>query len=316
MRFLASTTLAIATLFGLELGMQARNGYPFQLEAASPPQCNLVGHDDPKLGYIPKDLVGHKSSTKPELILLGDSIVAGHGFEDFKDSIGPRLERELATHGLDLNVRSLGVAGYNLSQQIRLLELEILKERKIPPRGILMTLNAGDADNALKLNSNCLLVDPTFTSASKMNIKAALQLQSIRQLIVAKALPIINQTGISSYIGPQLIAVLKSRLKSPLWQEASRDLERVKRLTKKLNIPIAMVIFPYSAELSVPLDQNPLVTFLKAFTAKAEIPALVVLESISDLTPGEAYLEGNALHINTTSLDRIIPKLSAIVLGF
>lgn len=316
MRFLGIITVATATLFGLELGIQLRNHYPLRLPTASPSDCQYSPHQDAELGYIPKKLMGIESSPKPELLLLGDSIVAGHGFDDLEDSLGPRLQQALSSKGLELTVRSLGVAGYNLSQQLRLLELELMKARPTPPHGILLTLNAGDADAPLKLTPHCLLIDANIQPDRKIRLLSVLQLESTRQLIIAKAVPVINRFGISAYFGPQLIAALKPRLVSPRWSKAARDLERVKRRADQLQIPIVMLIFPYSAELSIPANENPLSVFLQDFTRKAEIPAFVVLDSISDLGPQAAYLDGNALHLSTAALNRILPELTALVLNF
>jgi len=314
MRFLGTITVAIATLFGLELGIQARDHYPFKLPTASPGPCPYSEHRDAQLGYIPKELIVTEPSQRPELFLVGDSIVAGHGYDDLQDSLGPRLQRDLEAKGLPLTVRALGAPGYNLSQQLRLLEIELLKDRPVPPHGILLTLNAGDADAPLKLTPHCRLIDPAGSSNQKITLGSVLRLVSIRQLLIAKAVPIINRFGISAYFGPQLIAALKPRLASPRWQQAASDLERLKTRASHMQIPLLVLIFPYSAELSVPADQNPLSSFLEDFVKKAEVSSLVILDRISGLSPQEAYLEGNALHLSPVAYDRVLPDMTARVL--
>ena len=58
------------------------------------------------------------------ILLLGDSVVAGHGIRDLDDTISRRMERELQGAGRRMEVLNFGVGGYCTRGEIELLRVK------------------------------------------------------------------------------------------------------------------------------------------------------------------------------------------------
>ncbi|MBM64942.1 MAG: hypothetical protein CMH55_01755 [Myxococcales bacterium] len=313
MRSLAIITVAFSTLLGLEMGLQGRDRFPLRLPTHQTRSCPYTAHEDSLLGYGLKSIGEAEPGQKPELLLVGDSIVAGDGYKDPGQSLVPRLQKALDHQGMGLHVRGLAVPGYNLSQQLRLLELELQKEHKSRPHGILLTLNAGDADAPFELTSDCRLVDASAGPKERIGISSVLRFESLRRLLLAKVVLAANRSGLTAYLGPQLMGALKPRLSSPRWQQAASHLNRVKALASEREIPIAVLIFPYSAELTVPPEDNSLADFLTAFATEQGLPSLRLVDRLAGLGTHEAFLDGNALHLSPIAYDRVLPDITRLV---
>jgi lysophospholipase L1-like esterase len=65
-----------------------------------------------------------KPSGRKRILLLGDSVVVGHGIWDLEDTISRNMERELAGEGFE--VLNFGIGGYNTRS-----EAELLKEKGV-----------------------------------------------------------------------------------------------------------------------------------------------------------------------------------------
>lgn len=77
---------------------------------------------------------------KKRVILLGDSVVAGHGQPDLNETISRKLEQEFEGK---VEVLNFGVGGYNTAAEVELLRVKGLKFS--PDVVILMTVfNDGD----------------------------------------------------------------------------------------------------------------------------------------------------------------------------
>lgn len=104
---------------------------------------SYIPSSDPELGYVLKknevrkeynlhesfpktNNIGFRdhdrklAKTKRRILLVGDSVVAGHGIEEIKNLIGPKLESKLICE--DIEIISLGLGGYNFYGGIKLIE--------------------------------------------------------------------------------------------------------------------------------------------------------------------------------------------------
>ncbi len=316
MRNVTIFILSLATLFGLELGLQERERVSFKLPTAERETCPYIDSKDLNLGYVSKAVIGIELGQVPELLLVGDSIIAGDGFEDKSQSLGPRLEQVMTQKGYSLRVRNLAVPGYNLSQQLRLLEKVLDENKHHRPAGVLLTLNAGDADSTFKLTADCRLVDSSTKPHRGRSIAAVLRLESLQRLVFAKIILAINRSSFSDHLGPRLMAALQPRLAERRWQKAIQDLKRIRAIVNERNIPIAVLIFPYSAELTVPIDENPIVRFLVTIVTKAGLESIRLVDRLIDLNTDEAFLDGNALHLSPAAYDQVLPDIVRLVESF
>lgn len=83
-------------------------------------------HDYPgrsnHLGFRDRDHAVEKPPGTFRVAVLGDSVAAGQGVPDFEHTFPARLERQLLAGGLDAEVLSFAVSGYNTGQEVAIFE--------------------------------------------------------------------------------------------------------------------------------------------------------------------------------------------------
>ncbi len=79
------------------------------------PRVNSIGFRDAERSV-------EKSSFR--ILMLGDSVLAGHGIRNIDDLISRKLESRLKSRGYDLEVLNFGVGGYATYAEIELLRLK------------------------------------------------------------------------------------------------------------------------------------------------------------------------------------------------
>jgi hypothetical protein len=79
-----------------------------------------------RLGYRDHDHPVAKPAGAFRVVVLGDSIAAGWGVEDYADTFPARLETELVRRGVAAEVLNFGVTGYNTAQAVETLAARAL----------------------------------------------------------------------------------------------------------------------------------------------------------------------------------------------
>ncbi|HEX2254259.1 MAG TPA: SGNH/GDSL hydrolase family protein [Thermoanaerobaculia bacterium] len=79
-----------------------------------------------RLGYRDRDHETAKPAATFRVVVLGDSIAAGWGVEDYADTFPARLETELVRRGVPAEVLNFGVTGYNTAQAVETLAARAL----------------------------------------------------------------------------------------------------------------------------------------------------------------------------------------------
>lgn len=305
MRSLLISISFILSLFGLELGLQLRSLSPLVLPLADQTQCPYVPHSDPLLSYLPRHLAEDATVRRdPRWLLVGDSIAAGDGFLDLSQALGPRLSRALAQP-----LVNLAVPGYNLEQQLALLNRQLDRQGTEGVKGILLSLNAGDADGSFSLSADCRLVDASSTAAQGFSLPSLLRLEESRRLVLAKGVLMLNRTGLGHLLGNRLLRGLSNRAETTRWSKAKQRLGQLRRRAADAAIPLGIIIFPYAPELTVPAQANPLAAFLNRLTKEVEVPAYEILPQIRSMGTDAAFLDGNALHLSGPAYEQLLPDL-------
>ncbi|MFA5144384.1 MAG: SGNH/GDSL hydrolase family protein [Candidatus Omnitrophota bacterium] len=143
-------------ILGYELKANYRDNNP-SLHFGNFPETNSHGQRDIERAYL-------KPRGVRRIILLGDSIVAGHGVWGLDDTISRQLERSLPALA-HIEVLNLGVGGYQT-----LAESELLRAKgvKYSPDLVILVFEDNDFDPE---NSDIAYYDPQISGIEKMLFK-------------------------------------------------------------------------------------------------------------------------------------------------
>ena len=89
------------------------------------PDCHHTFDYTNALGQRDKERSPEATSSKKRIILLGDSVVAGHGICKMENTISQQLEKVLATN--DTEVLNFGIGGYCTRAEVELLRTKALQ---------------------------------------------------------------------------------------------------------------------------------------------------------------------------------------------
>jgi hypothetical protein len=181
------------------------------------------------------------------IIVLGDSVVAGHGIWDLRDTIPGQLERSLGQRG-PTEVLNFGVGGYQT-----LAEVELLKTRGLDysPDVVVLVFDNSDFEPQ---NFNIGIPDPLLREP----VKRLFKISHLFRLIVLKADPF----GLRFRMDTDYRLKAHRRLVKDSVEGALADL---KRLSEERGFDLLIVIWPRFGN-----DVRPLLTGEEIYPGEEE----------------------------------------------
>jgi len=246
------------------------------------------------------------------IVMLGDSITFGNGVawnQTFSWILQENLNR--AASGRSYEVLNLGVTGYNTAQELATLrELGL----QFSPDLIVLNVCLNDSDGILSLTNLGLKNDTTIRHLGDVNFRTIVQssylMTSIKSAIVAilqKYLPEVarwlNSPGL--FIDP--------RVRERRWVDMKEQMRAIFDLARAHEIPIAMVIYPYSSQIGLPPEQLKPQQDLLAFAASNGIPALET--SAAYRNQREAMFADGTLHLSAHGHRVMAEQLAEFLAG-
>jgi len=214
------------------------------------------------------------------IVMLGDSITYGNSVE-WDQTFSRVLQQSLNERatGQSFEVLNLGVSGYNTGQELATLrELGL----RFSPDLIVLNVCLNDSDAVRKVTPLGLRNDVAIRSFGDINFRTILQ-SSYLISMTKYALFTQLEKSFPGFVGklnsPEL--VIDPRMREKGWGTMKEEMRAMFELARERQIPLAIVIYPYSSQIGMQPEQMKPQQDLLAFAAANGIPAL---------EPSAAYL--------------------------
>lgn len=207
------------------------------------------------------------------IVMLGDSITYGNSVEwdqTFSHVLQQSLNEPAA--GPSYEVLNLGVSGYNTGQELATLrELGL----RFSPDLIVLNVCLNDSDPVRKVTPLGLKNDVAIHGFGDINFRTILQ-SSYLISMTKYALFTQLEKSYPGFVGklnsPEL--VIDPRMREKGWSTMKEEMQALSELAREQQIPLAIVIYPYSSQVGLPPERMKPQQDLLAFAAASGIPAL------------------------------------------
>jgi lysophospholipase L1-like esterase len=188
---------------------------------------------------------------------------------------------------LRFEVLNTGVSGYNTRQ-----ELATLREigLRLAPDVIVLNVCLNDSDPVKQLYGVALKNETKVSGWADVNLRTMVESSYLLTLLKHAVTKVIKLVGgnVRTLNSPKLF--LDSRVRETAWQKMKATMAEIHEEASQAGIPMAVIIYPYSSQLSLPADQRVPQQDLLAFFATRGVPAL-------DATPAYTKL-GQSMFID------------------
>ncbi len=206
------------------------------------------------------------------IVMLGDSIAFGNAvaWDQTFSYVLQQLLNERAGRR-EFEVLNLGVSGYNTGQ-----ELATLRELGLAFSPDLIVLNVclNDSDPVKTLSAIGLINEVGVQEPSDINfrtiVEASYLLATLKYALI-KAFE--KQPGILRLLNsPEIF--LDARTGEKRWSEMKEQMQAIFAVAREQQIPVAMVMYPYSSQVGLPVTRLGPQQDLLAFAAANSVPVL------------------------------------------
>jgi lysophospholipase L1-like esterase len=229
------------------------------------------------------------------IAVLGDSITAGWGIESWEDAFPARVEAGLEGRGLAVDLMSLGVSGYNTTQEVELLETKVLpyqpdlvvlafclNDIRPPDERLIAALEAEavrSGNAAGNVSGTPGKVPGTSRGASSKPLRRLALKSALYRTVVFGPVP-------SEELAEQQAEEIESQARRPDLVTPQRDwvgpaFDELAALAEDRGFEVAVVVFPYlSPSRTYPEARQRVHDRVVALSARHGFPVLDLLEPL------------------------------------
>lgn len=258
------------------------------------------------LGFRGREFAAEKPAGTFRVLMLGDSITFGNSVS-WDETFSHQLEEQLnaSATGMRFEVLNTGVSGYNTRQ-----ELATLREigLGLAPDIIVLNVCLNDSDPVKQLYGVALKNETTVSGWSDVNVRTIVDSSYLLTLLKHAVTDVIKRTGgnVRTLNSPKLF--LDSRVREAAWQKMKAAMAEIHEEASQAGIPMAVIIYPYSSQLSLPAERRVPQQDLLAFFSARGVPALDATPAYAD--SGQAMFVDEYVHLSPQGHKRIAAAIA------
>ncbi len=206
------------------------------------------------------------------IVMLGDSITFGNAV-NWNQTFSYVLQQLLneRANRREFEVLNLGVSGYNTSQ-----ELATLRELGLAfsPDLIILNVCLNDSDPVKTLSAIGLINDVGVRRPSDINFRTIVEASYLLTMVKYALIKAFEKQPdtLRLFNSPELFIDVRTGEKR--WSEMKEQMQAIFAVAREQQIPVAMVIYPYSSQIGLPLARLGPQQDLLAFAAAGGVPVL------------------------------------------
>lgn len=305
-----------------ELVFRAYVAIAFDTHDASdiPPSFQLIPHSKrvyalkPNLGpplktnsfgFRGDEISQQKPPNTYRILMLGDSITFGNGVS-WNQTFSHILQQELnaENHQMKYEILNLGVAGYNTSQ-----ELAVLREMglQFTPNAVVLNICLNDSDPPKQVSKAGLKNTTVINTLSDINLRTFIESSYVLTVTKKKIVDLLgNQHWLRRMLhSPEYL--INARVHETAWQEMKENMDKILATTREHNIPLAVIIYPYSSQLELDDQKRKPQKDLVQFWNERNVPVLDTVSAYQGAT--ETMFEDGVVHLSPYGHQRITTAL-------
>ncbi|MFD2569927.1 SGNH/GDSL hydrolase family protein [Spirosoma soli] len=231
---------------------------------------------------------------KKKVLVVGDSFTAGHGLKEEDERYSNVLGQKLGSQ--NYVVYNLGISGSDTRD-----EFKRLQEFKVKPDVLVVQYFPNDIEKAAKDNGLLPAVSKPYGDVP--GFLRVLFMNSYLLNFIYWQLPHTSEAPFSDY-------ALKAYTTPAIINSHLRDLEQFVTYASERNIPLYVVMFPFSHNLEKTAQYTrPVVTFFR----QHNVPVLEVGALIKDVDPNDRIVGRNDFHASAIVNQRVGEALYRMV---
>lgn len=223
------------------------------------------------------------------VLMLGDSITFGNAVEwnqTFSYVLQQRLNERAGRRMFE--VLNLGVSGYNTSQELATLEELGLK---FSPDLIVLNVCPNDSDPVKTVSAIGLINESGVRELGDINFRTIVESSYLLTMLKYALISVFEEHPdvLRALNSPEVF--IDARTGEKRWSEMKEQMQAIFALAREHKVPVAMVIYPYSSQVGLPLVELPPQRDLLAFAAANGVPALEAGQAYVD-QPKDMFADG------------------------
>lgn len=237
----------------------------FAFTKASKAWFRAYWHPVNSLGYRDDEYTAANLATRRTILVLGDSIAAGHGIEDYRLRFGNRLQQRL---GERWQVATVAQCGWNTSD-----EIEALRAFPATPDLVVLSYCVNDLDAAARKEG---LPRPPVPPPGRI------------------AGAIIERFHFADFVywqfvrGPEVTATMwqyydACYTNERVWERHRKELASLIELTRDQGAPLVVVVFPLLTDVARTAAHNERVI---AYVEAQDVAVIDMTETVASAAPG------------------------------
>ena len=250
-----------------------------------------------EFGYRDGEINLPGDSTKDLAIVLGDSIVAGHGIDKIDDRFSNLLEDKLGSRWRVLNVAK---CGWSTSDEIAAIHKHLAE---VKPKFVVLSYFFNDIEGVLKTKK---IAFPILVSRPDGVFGDLIENSAILNFIYWKTYKLFHPDLGSTYWN-----FIKKQSEDPEnWESHSKELHDLAQELRSNGVKLVVVIFP---TLLSPENDRFNTDRVKALFLKAEVPVIDLHDDLASISPLDRVVSESDPHPSLRMNRLVTEKIAAVL---